>query len=77
MQNVLNTELTECCDYSYSHLNPNKENIIIFANNDVILDQSTWNKIKPYVTSISNDFFHPRVFNTDNLEIKSGATLKS
>jgi len=59
------------------NFNPKEEDIIIFANNDVIIDQHTWPSIERELQANNTALFHPRVFNQHNEEIKSGAILNS
>ena len=57
--------------------NPKLSDHIIIANNDVIIDESTWAKIIDKLIQNSNYIYSPRVFNLNKNEIKSGGNLKS
>lgn len=65
-----------CIDYLEDKYVLDDDDCIIFANNDVQIDSSTFSGIKSEIIKNPNAIYHPRVFNLDNKEIKSGAIIK-
>jgi GT2 family glycosyltransferase len=60
-------------------MNQNIENdsIVVWANNDTIIDQNLYPIQKKFLEKNPNSFFHPRVFNLNKDEIEDCGNLKS
>ncbi len=66
-----------CLNFLHKQVQPSSEDIIIFANNDTIIDQNTFPPISTKLQEVSEAIFHSRVFNLEKKEIQSGGILKS
>jgi GT2 family glycosyltransferase len=53
------------------------DDIVIFANNDVQIDKSSFNILMKELKSSSNQIVHPRTFDQDNIETSSGTKILS
>jgi len=66
-----------CIHDLFSNYSVKNNDIIIFANNDVILDNACFEKINSYIKKAPSSIYHPRVFNSGKKEISAGAIVKS
>lgn len=55
----------------------NDEDIIVFANNDMIINQNSFDVLYKELHKDKNQIVHPRTFDQDNMEVSSGAKILS
>lgn len=51
------------------------EDLVIFANNDVIIDKKSFNFLREELEEHANQIVHPRTFDQNNIEVSSGAKI--
>ena len=53
----------------------NDKDIVVFANNDVQIDQSCFDVLEKEIHENNNQIVHPRTFNQDKVEVSSGSNI--
>ena len=60
-----------------NNYNLNKEDIVIFANNDVEIDKSSFDILHNEIKKNNNQIIHPRTFDQKKIEVSSGSKILS
>ncbi|MBD74567.1 MAG: hypothetical protein CMM96_03645 [Rickettsiales bacterium] len=55
----------------------NEEDIVVFANNDIEIDRTSFNNLLNHIKENNNQIVHPRTFDQNGLEVSSGAKIYS
>ena len=55
----------------------NEEDIVVFANNDIEIDKTSFNNLLSHIKENNNQIVHPRTFDQNGLEVSSGAKIYS
>ena len=61
----------------FNEYNLNDEDIIVFANNDMIINQNSFDVLCKELHKDKNQIVHPRTFDQDNIEVSSGTKILS
>ena len=59
----------------FDNYNLEIEDIVVFANNDVEIDKSSFEILQGEIESNKNQMVHPRTFDQDGIEVSSGAKI--
>ena len=66
-----------CIDYLHSHFSVSESDIIIFANNDIVISENMFSRLLTELESNPGAIFHPRLINEKGNVISSGSRVIS
>lgn len=64
-------------NFLHNNYNLTSDDVVIFANNDVILEEKCFEILETEITKNKHQIVHPRTFNQDGYEVSSGSKILS